>query len=398
MRCMARTAPILALCVCVWVGASGLCAHGAGAEAPDLQRTAEAVQRNPSSADAWLEHSVALRRAGRLQQAARAAWRVLELGGGETPGAWANVGHVLVVAEEWQAAAECFARARTLGATDRESARHMAALGWQQWNAGETTAALGAYGSAVGFDGDDCPLLADFARVSVAAGDSAAGRRMDDARRCAERATDSSVKAGVARVLELCEAGVAAADLDRTPMAPRQRLPERFHHRPRSSAARLEIDPVVARLYRLPDGRNLSVRTPEDWEEDFKRPRSPDWFSVELVEPGEKPFRLRIAAHAAPDSLADLKTRVTNLAVLLADRAAERELPVREVKAGRFAGWMVAYTVREDFAALRLEPSGRANGFVRSGGMDVRFEAEGPGDAEEVARRSAGILWSLDVR
>lgn len=396
---MAKTVPILVFCVAACMAASiPRAQEGGNTPAEDVRRTAEAVERDSSSAEGWLRHSVALRRAGRLQQAARAAWRVMELGRGETPEAWANIGHVLVVAEEWQPAAECFARARTLGATDSESARHMAALGWQQWKAGETTSALNAYQSAVGFDGDDCALLADFARVSVVAGDRAAVRRIDEAARCAQGPVDAEVRARVSRVLQLCRAGAAAADLDRTPMAPRQRLPERFHQRPRSSALRLETDPHVVRLYRLPDGRSLSARTPEEWSEVFERPRSPEWFRVELAEPGERAFRLRIVAQSAPDSLADLRTRVTNLATLLAERAVERELPVRDVKGGRFSGWMVAYTARDEVVTMRPERVARANGFVRSGGTDVRFEAEGPGDAEEIARKAAGVLWSLDLR
>ena len=364
-----------------------------------VERAEKNLAASQSDPDAWAEYCTALRSAGRFQMAARAGWRALELSGREQPHLWVALANVFVETGHYQTAAECFTRARTAGATDRESSRHMAAVGWQQARDGQTTAALKTFESALNFDRRDCVVMADQARLILLNGDAdAGGARMADALECARDSRDTETLRQVqARYKTMIDPNRRSI-IDRTPMSSRQTLPERFLARPRGPALRMEIDEKVTRRYLLEGLGELTIQTPEPWGERFVRPKAPDLFMVDLIEPAPEDFVLRVAPQNSPDSLAEMKGRVDALGKMRLKEASESMLPLREVQAGPFSGWMVAWTVKPEPGAWGRSQRASAQGFIRSRGMDLRFQASGKGDAEAIARKVAGVLGSVDFK
>ena len=364
-----------------------------------VERAEKNLATSQSDPEIWAEYCNALRGAGRFQMAARAGWRALELSGRQEPHLWVALANVFVETGHFQTAAECFTHARTAGATDRESARHMAALGWQQARDGQTTAALQTFESALNFDRRDCVVMADQARLILLNGNAeAGGSRMADALECAQDSRDTEtlrqVQARYKTMLEPTRRSI----IDRTPMFSHQRLPERFLTRPHGQVLRLEIDEKVTRRYLMEGVGELTVQTPEPWGERFMRPKAPDIFTVDLIEPAPEDFVLRIAPQNSSDTLAEMKGRVEALGKLRLKETSESMLPLREVQAGPFSGWMIAWTVKPEPGAWGRAPRASVQGFVRSRGLDLRFQATGQGDAESIARKVAGVLGSVDLK
>ena len=364
-----------------------------------VERAEKNLATSQSDPEAWAEYCTALRGAARFQMAARAGWRALELSGREEPYLWVALANVFVETGHYQTAAECFARARTAGATDRESSRHMAALGWQQARDGQTTQALQTFESALNFDRRDCVVMADQARLILLNGDAdAGGARMADALECARDSRDTETLRQVQGRYKTMLDPTRRSIIDRTLMFSRQRLPERFLTRPRGQAVRLEIDELVTRRYPMDQLGELTLQTAEPWGERFTRPKAPDLFTVDLIEPAPEDFVLRIAPQNSPDTLAEMKGRVEALGKLRLKESSESMLPLREVQAGPFSGWMIAWTVKPEPGAWGRAQRASAQGFVRFRGLDLRFQATGQGDAESVARKVAGVLGSIDLK
>ncbi len=388
--------------VCWAQSSSGVRIESSTSTMPPSHAAVERAEKNLATAqsdpDAWADYCSALRAAGRFQMAARAGWRALEVSGREDPKLWVALANVFVETGHYQTAAECFARARTAGATDRESARHMAALGWQQARDGQTTQALKTFESALNFDRRDCVVIADQARLILLNGNAEeGGTRMADALECARDSRDTEtlrlVQARYKTMLDPSRRTI----IDRTPMSSRQRLPERFLTRPNGSATRLEIDERVTHRYLMEGVGELTLQTPEAWGERFMQPKAPDLCTVDLIDPAPQDFVLRVALQHSPDSLAEMKGRVESLGNLRLKETSEAMLPLREVQAGPFSGWMIAWTVKAEPGGWSKAARASAQGFVRSRGVDLRFQATGQGDAETIARKVAGILGSVDL-
>ena len=95
----------------------------------------KAIELAPEFRDLWTEYTVCLRKAGRLQRAARAGWRTLELGP-PTAGMWANLGNVFLQGQEWNATQAAFRQAENLSTEKRWAVQNYLNLGYRQWTNG----------------------------------------------------------------------------------------------------------------------------------------------------------------------------------------------------------------------------------------------------------------------
>ncbi|MCG5056270.1 MAG: tetratricopeptide repeat protein [Myxococcales bacterium] len=308
----------------------------------EVNEAQEATRATPDETGAWLRLATALHEARRLQEAARAAWRAVELEARfET---WSTLGRVLTDGDVFMAkgAAVGAYQAYTMAArnaTDAgKAARNFLTLAYRDFSLGHDDQALELIEEAGRLAPSD-PLV-PFDRAQVL---SVAGRR-DEARAAAEKAltlldTQTQSQTPADPALAGVQA-IAAAILGGEPVArpglmvAGELLPERFWARPpvRGHSLALEIDPETDRFFPLLPTVALRLAVPTTWAHAMKatdkaihlRLAAPEGEAVLLAELTVFPLRserfdLRHAAEAGRQGAAGPRAEVSPL------RPVERE-------------------------------------------------------------------------
>jgi tetratricopeptide (TPR) repeat protein len=234
------------------------------------------VAATPADLVAWQRLAGALRRTNRLQEAARAGWRAVELA--PTWESWSTLGNVLVQGQgragAW-AAFEMSARERMDPAA---VARSFLNIGYQDWALGRENDAAHAIDRAEKASPDSPFVHYDRANLLAFLG------RIREARREAERAilllhqgTAVKVPPRQSEVMEELLGRVLAGDRPTRPplVDSGQVLPDRFADADQAlgHALELAIDPDGDRVYQAGPGRLLRLKVPSRWNETTRTER-----------------------------------------------------------------------------------------------------------------------------
>jgi hypothetical protein len=268
----------------------------AGATAPqersdpatEILRLESEVARRPSDGVAWQDLSIALRKVNRLQEAARAGWRALELGPGWE--AWTTLGNVFLKAGNATAALDAYEKGAQTAPDHDFVARNFLNVGYRAWGFANYGTAEKAYRRAAAASDDNPTVHYDLANLYASTG------RRDEANVEARRAIalidaipiaklpteESRSQLTVMRAL-LNDVLAGGPVFLPPPVESGQVLPPRFTAQPPPGQAEsLKIDPMTMRMYPLDADQMFSLTVPSDW--------------VETMTSGQGRTELRLAA------------------------------------------------------------------------------------------------------
>ena len=292
-----------------------------------------AVAAEPVSRDIWLDYAQCLRRAKKMQAAARAGWHCLELGE-ETPAGWANIGNTFLECNAWQQAFEAYINAAKLCPDDKWNVQNFLNLGYTCLQRGELSMAARAVNCALSIDMESRLALIDYALLLGASGKTGeAKQELEKALALPEKSGDAEDKNTIAfgrNILETLEKE-GRIEFPFPGNISFQNLPARFLTRPsKGSALKLAVDEQVTRFYTLADGFIMSMRTPEAWIESFEL-KHEFIFTIRLDVPGKLPSTLLVTPlppSKKPYTAESLEKDVRKMGEILMKHATDTELVV----------------------------------------------------------------------
>ena len=240
--------------------------------------TAErAAAEHPDDGEAWGQLASALRRANRLQEAARAAWRAVELA--PSAESWVSVGNVLLQGGAPTGAMAAFEEVSQQTNDGFLAAQNFLNLGYRAWLWGMDDLAMSAYARADELAPGHPLVLYDRTLLFAASGKVATAQaEATKLRNVVDRVLQDRPPLEMVEILEPMKAltetvinGEAVARLPPLPEAG-QRLPERFWRRDpgRSHALDLTVDETSERYYPIAGWQVLALNLPSGWTDDLK--------------------------------------------------------------------------------------------------------------------------------
>jgi tetratricopeptide (TPR) repeat protein len=239
----------------------------------EIRRLESEVAQRPSDGEAWQHLCVVLRKANRLEEAARAGWRAIELlPGWET---WMTLGHVFLKAGNMRAALAAYEKSAETAPDHDLVARNFLNVGYRAWGFADFAGAEKAYRRAAAASDENALVHSDLANLYASSG------RFDEARAEATRAIalidalpigklpsqGSRTELEVMRTLlndVLAGHPVALPP----PTESGQVLPQRFIAQPpHGQAVALKIDPMTMRMYPLDENQMFALTVPSNWVE-----------------------------------------------------------------------------------------------------------------------------------
>jgi tetratricopeptide (TPR) repeat protein len=231
------------------------------------------VARGPEDLEAWQRLAISLRRVNRLQEAARAAWRAVEIEA--SPESWTALGNVLMQGQARAGAFAAFEMA-AVHATDKDYiARNFLNLGYRDWAWGNTKGAAQAIDRAEKASPENPQVFYDRATLLAGTGHPAEGAAA--AKRAlellapvpVEKLPTQEARDAIKVMRELLQRIADRKDVPERPLITEsgQELPERFSKDNVGHARELAIDPVSYRFYPAGARHLFRIEVPARWNE-----------------------------------------------------------------------------------------------------------------------------------
>ena len=238
----------------------------------EIAAAEQSATEHPDDAEAWGRLASALRRANRLQQAARAAWRAVELA--PSAESWTSLGNVFVQGGAPTGAMAAFEEVSQQTNDGFLAAQNFLNLGYRAWLWGMDDLAMRAYARADEVAPGHPLVLYDRTLLFAAAGEIATARaEATMLRHVVDRVLEDRPPLEMVEILEPMKAltesvmnGDAIARLPPQP-EPGQRLPDRFWRRDpsQSHALDLVVDETSERYYPIAGWQVLALNLPSGW-------------------------------------------------------------------------------------------------------------------------------------
>jgi tetratricopeptide (TPR) repeat protein len=268
--------------------------------------------RAPDDLESWQRLAISLRHVNRLQEAARAGWRAVELA--PTWESWTALGNILMQGQARAGAFAAFEMAATKAPDPDAAARNFLNLGYRDWAFGNPKGAGMAIDRADKASPNNPQVFYDRAMLlagtgHAAEGATAAGRALELlAPIPVEKLPTEQARDALKMMRTLLERVAAGHEIpERPPITESgQVLPERFSKANLGHARDLAIDPVSYRIYPAGRGRLLRLEVPSRWNESMQAAQ--EGTSVRLAADGVPPAAaLQVTAIVARDKTIDLR-------------------------------------------------------------------------------------------
>jgi tetratricopeptide (TPR) repeat protein len=250
------------------------------------------VARAPDDVESWQRLAISLRRVNRLEEAARAAWRAVEIA--PTWESWTALGNVLMQGQARTGAFTAFEMAAVRAPDPDSAARNFLNLGYRDWSYGDTKGAAQAIDRAEKASPENPQVFYDRATLLAGTGypveaRAAAKRSLDLlAPIPVEKLPTDEARNALKVMRALLERLMAGTEVPERPAITEsgQELPDRFSKDNVGHARELAIDPVSYRVY--PAGRRhlFRLEVPSRWNE--------------TVQVGEETTEIKLAADDVP--------------------------------------------------------------------------------------------------
>ena len=252
-----------------------------GSQANPLLAEIATVERaaadHPDDAEAWGRLASTLGRANRLQEAARAAWRTVELS--PSTESWTSLGNLLMQGGAPNGAMAAFEEVSRQTNDGFLAAQNFLTLGYRAWLWGMDDFAMRAYARAEE-SAPGHPLVLYNRTLLLAASGQVAAAQAEASKlaNVVDRVLDDRPPLEMVEILEPMKAlteSVKGGDAiaRRPPEAePGQHLPERFWRRDpsQSHALDLAIDETSERYYPIAGWHVLALTLPSGWTDSFE--------------------------------------------------------------------------------------------------------------------------------
>jgi hypothetical protein len=231
------------------------------------------VARGANDLEAWQRLAISLRRVNRLQEAARAAWRAVEIEA--SPESWTALGNVLMQGHARSGAFAAFEMA-AVNETDKDYiARNFLNLGYRDWAWGNTKGAAQAIDRAEKASPENPQVFYDRATLLAGTGHPAeAAKAAKHALELlapvpVEKLPTQEARDAIKVMRELLGRIVDGKEVpERPPITESsQELPERFSKDNLGHARELAIDPVSYRVYPAGASHIFRIEVPARWNE-----------------------------------------------------------------------------------------------------------------------------------
>jgi tetratricopeptide (TPR) repeat protein len=243
----------------------------------EIATVERAAADHPDDPEAWGQLASTLRRANRLQEAARAAWRTVELA--PSSESWTSLGNLLIQGGAPNGAMAAFEEVSRQTNDGFLAAQNFLNLGYRAWLWGMDDFAMRAYARA----DESAPghpmvlynrtlLLAASGQVAVAQAEASTLAKVVD------RVLEDRPPLEMVEILEpmkaLTESVKNGETIARRPpeSEPGQHLPERFWRRDpgQSHALDLAVDETSERYYPIAGWQVLALTLPSGWTDSFE--------------------------------------------------------------------------------------------------------------------------------
>ena len=240
----------------------------------EISAAERAVVAHPDDAEAWGRLASALRRANRLQEAARAAWRTVELA--SSVESWTSLGNLFIQGGAPNGAMAAFEEVSQQTNDGFLAAQNFLNLGYHAWRWGMDDLAMRAYVRADELAPGHPLVLYDKTLLLAASGEAAKAKaEADKLRKVVDRVLQDRPPLEMVELLEPMKAlveSVASGDaVARLPPQPEpgQPLPDRFFVRDpsQSPALDLAIDETSQRFYPVAGWQVLALTVPSGWSD-----------------------------------------------------------------------------------------------------------------------------------
>jgi hypothetical protein len=243
----------------------------------EIAAAEQSATEHPDDADAWGRLASALRRANRLQEAARAAWRAVELD--PSVESWTSLGNVLVQGGSPTGAMAAFEEVSQQTNDGFLAAQNFLNLGYRAWLWGMDDLAMRAYDRADEAAPGHPLVLYDRTLLFAASGRIAAAQaEATKLRNVVNRVLQDRPPREMVETLQPMKAltesvinGDAVARLPPQP-EPGQYLPDRFWRRDpsQSHALDLAVDETSQRYYPIAGWQVLALNLPSGWTDNLE--------------------------------------------------------------------------------------------------------------------------------
>ena len=237
----------------------------------------QAAADHPDDAETWARLGSALRRANRLQEAARAAWRAVELS--PSVESWTSLGNVLMQGGAPTGATAAFEEVSRQTNDGFLAAQNFLNLGYRAWLWGMDDLAMSAYARADEVAPGHPLVLYDRTLLFAASGKVATAQaEATKLRNVVDRVLQDRPPLEMVEILEpmkaLTETVINGEAVARLPPLPEsgQRLPDRFWRRDpsQSHALDLTVDETSERFYPITGWQVLALNLPAGWTDNLE--------------------------------------------------------------------------------------------------------------------------------
>jgi tetratricopeptide (TPR) repeat protein len=238
----------------------------------EISTAERAATEHPDDAETWSRLASALRRANRLQEAARAAWRTVELA--SSVESWTLLGNVFIQGGAPNGAMAAFEEVSQQTSDGFLAAQNFLNLGYHAWCWGMDDLAMRAYARADELAPGHPLVLYDRTLLFAASGEVAKAKaEASKLGTVVDRVLLDRPPLEMVEILEpmkaLTESVASGEPVARLPPQPEpgQPLPDRFFRRnpSQSRALDLAIDETSERLYPIAGWQVLALNLPSRW-------------------------------------------------------------------------------------------------------------------------------------
>ena len=243
----------------------------------EIATAEQAAADHPDDAETWGRLASALRRANRLQEAARAAWRAVELA--PSAESWTSVGNVLMQGGAPSGALAAFEEVSRQTNDGFLAAQNFLNLGYRAWRWGMDDFATRAYARAEELAPGHPLVLYDRTLLFAASGKVATAQaEATILRNVVDRVLEDRPPLEMVEILEpmkaLTESVMSGEAIARRPpqSEPGQHLPDRFWRRDPSQnhALDLAVDQTSERYYPIEGWQVLVLNLPSGWADNLE--------------------------------------------------------------------------------------------------------------------------------
>jgi len=243
----------------------------------EIATAEKATADHPDDAETWAQLASALKRANRLQGAARAAWRAVELA--PSVETWTLIGDVLAQGGAPTGAMAAFEEVSRLTNDGVLAAQNFLNLGYRAWQWGMDDLAMRAYARAAeAAPGHPMVLYDQILLLAVSGKMAAAQAEATKLANVVDRVLQDRPPLDMVEILEpmkaLTESIMHGDAIARRPPQPEpgQHLPDRFWRRDpgQSHALDLTVDESSERYYPISGWQVLALKLPSDWADSLE--------------------------------------------------------------------------------------------------------------------------------